>query len=152
MSRINPLILRFLAASAIALAVPVTALAVPNSDGRSPSRPHAMMRMLHGLDLTDSQKTQIRTLLEAQREQARKDMQQARQERRALRSIALSDHYDASAVTAGADRLAHAESDMAQQMTDTMHRIYALLTPEQQARFKERAAHHRPHAAARHRR
>lgn len=151
MSRINPLILRFLAASAIALAVPVTAMAMQPSHERPPVRPHAAMRMLQGLDLSDSQKAQIKALLDAQREQSRKDMQQMRQERRALHTIALSDHYDASAVAAEADKLAHAEADMAQQMTETMHKIYALLTPEQQARLKERTAHRQPRAGVRHR-
>lgn len=150
MNRISPAIFRFLATSAIALAVPLTALAqtasapaAPEHQGRN-GEP-MVMHMLRGLDLSETQRGQIKALADSQREQVRAGMQNVREQRRALHALAFADKYDAAAASAKADQLARAEADLARLTTENMQKIYALLTPEQQAKLKERIARHEDH-------
>jgi len=150
MKRISPAILRFLATSAIALAVPLTALAqtasapaAPEHQGRA-GEP-MVMHMLRGLDLTEGQRGQIKALADSLREQMRAGMQNVREQRRALHALAFADKYDAAAASAKADQLARAEADLARLTTENMQKIYALLTPAQQAKLKERITQHEQH-------
>lgn len=151
MNRVSPAILRFLATSAIALAVPLTALAQTASAPASspehrghPGEP-VVMHMLRGLDLTESQRSQIKALADSQREAMRSSMQKVRDLRRSLHEQAFSDKYDAAAASAKADQLARAEADLARLTTENMQKIYALLTPAQQTKLKERLSRHEEH-------
>jgi protein CpxP len=151
MNRLSPAIFRFLAVSAFALAVPLSALA-DQGPGRGPDHhggrpPEAMIfHLLHGVDLSEPQRTQIKTLADAQREQMQTAMQSVHSQRQALRQLALSDKYDAAAVKAASEQLGRAEGDIARLAAEGVQKVYAVLTPEQrtslQQRMSQRDMHH----------
>lgn len=141
MKRISPAIFRFLAISAIALSVPLSALAQQgpaDSHGRDarPGEPVAE-HMLRGLDLSDAQRTQIKSITDARREQIRTSMQSVRELRQALHALALSDKFDEVAVAAKSQELGRVEGDMAREMAQSMQKIYAVLTPQQRAKLQQ---------------
>lgn len=168
---------RFLALSAVALSVPMTVLAAA-TDGATPdqSRPAASMddwggphhhghhdrhggregfggpgmMMLHGLDLTEAQRTQVKTLMDAQR-QAFADKAKAMHDARVeLAKLAMSDAYNARKAGDLATSLAQKESDLAKLMAEQGNKVYQILTPEQRTKLQQRLdrfAEHRPFMA-----
>jgi periplasmic protein CpxP/Spy len=148
MNRISPVIFRFLAMSAIALSVPLSALAQQGPAlfpaGHEARSAHEMtLHMLRGIDLTDAQRAQIKTIAESQREQIRSAMQNVHDQREALRVLALSDKYDAAAVAAKAEQLGRSEGEMARLVADGFQKVYTVLTPEQRQKIQQRVAQRR---------
>lgn len=92
---------------------------------------------LRALDLSAEQRTKIFEITQAHREAVFKNREQLRETREALREAALAEPYDAKAVRRIADRQAKIQADMLVERTETMHKITAVLTPEQREEFKK---------------
>lgn len=155
MQMLNPVIRRFLAVSAVALALPLSAHAQEAASQPvahcQADRPHGFRQhvpsheerrgplfLLHGLDLSAAQQSQIKALAEAQRAALETHRQSMQELHATLQTLALADKYDATAVAAKAEQLGHAAAEMARVRADGLQKVYALLTPEQRARFQQR--------------
>jgi Spy/CpxP family protein refolding chaperone len=97
-------------------------------------------RILHEIDrlgLSDEQREQAWAVNDEQRAAARKLRWELREGLQGLRDSALNEAYDPAQVQA----LAKAQADLMARLivlrAEGFHRLYALLTPEQQAQLKE---------------
>jgi Spy/CpxP family protein refolding chaperone len=98
---------------------------------------HRLHRLLRGLDLTEAQRDQVFQIMHQQMPAAREKMKALREGRQALRDAAMGQAYDAQQVRALADAQAKHLSDLIVMRTETFNKVYALLTPEQQAKVAE---------------
>ena len=92
---------------------------------------HAMMRVIHDLDLTDAQRTTLKNIRERERADHEADRAQHQQTREIMKAELLSDAPDAALLHSLLDER-HAE--MQQKMhdrLDTLLEIQAILTPQQ---------------------
>jgi len=110
-----------------------------------PMRHHGM-EMFKGINLTDAQKTQIRTIMR----DGHKGMQRpSLEERRANHSIIAADSFDRSKAEAQAEKMTANAKANALQMMETQNKIYNVLTPEQKkqynANFEKRLTEKAPH-------
>ncbi|GGZ34814.1 protein CpxP [Shewanella chilikensis] len=99
---------------------------------------HFGMYGLRGLDLTDAQKTEIQALMEQHRSSMSRPDKETRAAHRAeMQALMTSGNFD----EAKAKKLIEQRQQVREQhMLDRMklhNQIYNLLTPEQQAKFKE---------------
>lgn len=94
-----------------------------------------LRHLLKRLDLTDEQRDQIFELKHAQRPAMRDKVKELRKGHRTLRAAAMAQDYDARQVRQLADTQAKLIADLMVMRTETFHKIYALLTPEQQQKF-----------------
>ena len=95
-------------------------------------------RFLRGLDLSDEQRDRIFEIRHAAAPKMREQAKVLRESRGEFATLALSADYDEAKVRALADRNAQAMSEMAQLRARSLNEIYTVLTPEQQAKLKER--------------
>lgn len=102
--------------------------------------PGQLRGMMRGLDLSEAQRDQIFELMHKQQPILREKMKEVRKGREALRAAATSGSYDAQKTRALADAQAKLIADLIVMRTETLGRMHALLTPEQQKKFAE----HRP--------
>lgn len=165
MKSTNPYIARFLAVSALALALPLSALAAV-AEGQAPQFERAdccmdawggpqhrhhrgehefgrhgalpSLMMLRGLDLTEAQRGQIKEILQAQRPELGEKMRAVRDTRVALQKLTLSDSYTEKRASAMAATLAQQEGDLVRLMAEQGNKVYQLLTPEQRSQVQER--------------
>lgn len=93
-----------------------------------------MRGLLRKLDLTSAQRDQIFQIRYKQMPQLRDKMKALRENRRALRDAVTSATYDPQKVQSLASAEATARADLTVMRIQTFHQIYALLTPEQQAK------------------
>ncbi|MDF7650146.1 MULTISPECIES: ATP-independent periplasmic protein-refolding chaperone Spy [Pantoea] len=113
---------------------------------KPPMRHHGMEMMFKGLNLTDAQKAQIKTIMR----DSHKDMKRpSLEERRANHSIIASDTFDQAKAEAQAAKMTADAKDRAVKMMETQNKIYNVLTPEQKkqynANFEKRLTEKRPH-------
>jgi Spy/CpxP family protein refolding chaperone len=95
---------------------------------------HHMGWMAKQLNLTDAQKTQIKSIMQAQRTTMRPVMQQMAQNRIAMLSATSNGAFDQAKVTVLANRQAQLIAQMMVQKQSIQHLIYTqVLTPEQRA-------------------
>ncbi len=99
-----------------------------------------MMRMLHGLDLTEAQRDKVFELVHANMPALREQGKVLRNNHEELRKLALSDKYDEAKVKALTEQNAQAMAQMAQTRARMGHEVYQLLTPEQRKALEERQA------------
>lgn len=93
--------------------------------------PHDMFK---GLDLTDAQKLQMRSIMKA----AHKDMQRpSPEERRTLQSIIASDTFDRTKAEAEATKMSANGQQRALAMMETQNKMYNVLTVEQKKQFNQ---------------
>ncbi|EBX0003253.1 ATP-independent periplasmic protein-refolding chaperone [Salmonella enterica subsp. enterica serovar Anatum] len=93
--------------------------------------PHHDM-MFKNLNLTDSQKQQIRDIIKAQREQMKRPLLE---ERRAMHDIIASDTFDKAKAEAQITKMeAQRKANMLAHM-ETQNKIYNVLTPEQKKQY-----------------
>lgn len=92
---------------------------------------------LRGLDLTDAQRQQIRTLMESNREQLQPLLERAAQARRALEAAVTADVFDEGTIRSRHAELAAAEVDLAVARARTHADVLQILTPEQRAEQKK---------------
>ena len=95
------------------------------------------MAMLRQLDLTDDQRTQVRQVMESHRDELRAVGERVRAAQRAQRDAVASTQFDEQAVRTKAAELAAAEADAAVLRAKVHSEVFAVLTPEQQAKAAE---------------
>jgi Spy/CpxP family protein refolding chaperone len=115
----------------------------PGHDGMG--GPHGMGGPGHGmgflgreLNLTDAQKAQIKTIMQANRANMKPVMQQLEQNRQALLTVTANGAYDAAKIQALANQQALLQAAMTVQHEALQHQIYTqVLTSEQQAKAEQ---------------
>lgn len=95
--------------------------------------------MLHGITLTDEQKTKIGELRKASAPQVRESMKQAFEARKALRELTLSGNFDEARANTLAQQGADAMARGSVVKAKTDSQVLALLTPEQRKEVAENA-------------
>lgn len=129
-----------LAGSILSLGVANIASACSGHDGHH--RGHGMMHSMKGLDLSEEQRSSIKTIMESQRKQMQASREQMRDIRKSLHAQATAAQYDASKVRTLADAKAKIMADMTVQRIESMHRIHQQLTPEQAAKMESMKSKH----------
>lgn len=158
MSHTPHIIRRFLATSALALALPFAAQAQQASEPANDKRPpmgrhhgshhghhrdhggkqHDPMRMLRGLKLSQAQQDQVKALFDAGREAHRKQSEEMHAAREALRQLAMSDRYSTERASELSREIAQKESALLLARAETGNKIQKILTPEQRQQLQER--------------
>lgn len=103
---------------------------------RGPDGP-MMGPMFRGLDLTEDQQAQLRTIREARQAEFKAAGDKVRTAREGLRALIESDTIDESAIRAKAAEVAAAEADVAILNATVRREALQVLTPEQQQKLKE---------------
>lgn len=99
-----------------------------------------MSHMLSSVDATDAQRAQIKTIMESNKTQAKADMKQVGETRRALRELdPMASNYN-SEVARLADQLADATRQATIDKAAIRAQVAAVLTPEQRATLQAKRA------------
>lgn len=114
--------------------------------GHSMHGGHGMaMHQLDRLDLTAEQEAKVQKIMDEQKQAGQDRMKAMRDTMDAMHKAMDGDNYDARKVRELADKQAKLQADMMVEHAETMHRIRAVLTPEQKkqldamkAKMKER--------------
>ena len=93
--------------------------------------------MLRQLDLTDDQRAQVRQVMDSHRDEQRAVGERVMAAHRAQRDVVTAAQFDEQAVRAKAAELAAAEADAAVLRAKVHSEVFAVLTPEQQAKAAE---------------
>ncbi len=144
---------RFLAVSALALAVPLSALAFQGGKGGCDARdgmrgvsmnPGQMMhgggmamRGLHRLNLSDAQDDKIFEIMHAQAPKMREQMKSLRKSEDELRALKAAPDFSETKAKQLVDRIAAQRADMEMARLQTERQIMGLLTPEQQKQLAD---------------
>jgi protein CpxP len=150
MSKRNKTIATLAAAGVLGLAAAGTVVANPWDGGAHKARceHHAgkfrtgMHRVFKQLDLTEAQRDQLFEIRHNQRPALREKMKELRQSRQALRALATADTYDADRVREAAAQQAQVRTDLTVMRTETMHKMFQVLTPEQKQKLAELRQRH----------
>jgi Spy/CpxP family protein refolding chaperone len=94
--------------------------------------------MLGGLDLTEAQRDQVRTIAEARRAATEPLLERARTARQALQSAIQTQPVDEAAIRARSADVATVEADLAVSRAQLQAEILGILTSEQKAELAER--------------
>jgi protein CpxP len=132
-------------------AVLVTAAVDAQHEGGQPGRRHGHGRMhrgidglsLRGLDLTEAQQQEIRSIHEQNREAGRAVGEKLRAAWRALHEATVAESIDESAIRAAAGELGNAEAEAAISRARVHAQVWKVLTPEQQEKAKALRAERR---------
>jgi protein CpxP len=92
---------------------------------------------LRELNLTDAQREQVRTIVDARQTEMRAVGERARAAREALHAATTSPAFDEGLVRARAAELASVDADLAVTQARIFADVFQILTPEQQAKVKE---------------
>lgn len=127
------------AAMVLAAAVAIPVIAQPPQGGRGPGRGPGSggpLPMLRGLNLTDAQKEQIRTLIEQRRtgEDPRRNLMDLE---RQLQTAILADAPDQQKIEELKGSIATASAQELVARIELQSRIAQILTPEQRAQARE---------------
>ena len=95
------------------------------------------MAMLRQLDLTDDQRAQVRQVMDSHRDELRAIGERLMAAHRAQRDAVTAAQFDEQAVRTRAAELAAAEADAAVLRAKVHSEVFAVLTPEQQAKAAE---------------
>jgi len=98
---------------------------------------HFLNRLADQLGMTETQRTQAKAILETSRSQAKPLAAGLKQERHQLRNLIHSGTADEAAIRAQSAKVAAVQADLAVQRAQTVKKLMALLTPEQQTKLKE---------------
>jgi Spy/CpxP family protein refolding chaperone len=101
-----------------------------------PGGPGAM-RVLQRLDLTETQREQVKAILDERRDERPAHMMQLQQQ---LQAAIFADTVDLAKIEALKGQIASAEAALLSARIDTETRIAQLLTPEQRAKARELVA------------
>ena len=99
---------------------------------------HGMM--LRGLDLTDEQKAQIKTIMQASKENSKPLREQVKATREKLQMLAESGNFDQARIQALADEQGKLTAQMIVEKEKVKSQISAILTAEQKAKAAEMKA------------
>ena len=127
------------AALLLAAVVAIPVIAQPPQGGRGPGRGPGMGGMLRGLNLTDAQRDQIKTLTEQRRtgEDPRRNLMDLE---RQLHAAILADTPDLPKIEELKSSVAAASAQELTARIDLESRIAQILTPEQRAQARESVA------------
>jgi Spy/CpxP family protein refolding chaperone len=128
MMKLNRTLAGFLAASAVALALPVQA------HSRGPGHEAGCAGMFRHLQLTAEQRTQVSKIFEEQAPAFKQRVEADRAAHEALRKAAIDPNADVRPL---ADAVGKAHADAALLRAETMRRVTALLTPEQRTKLEQ---------------
>jgi len=147
---------KLFATAALALAIPLTALAYPGHGGKSgmcdgkdgmrgagmygPGMKHegmAMMRGLHRLDLSEAQQDKIFEIMHAQAPSMREQMKQLRKAEDELRSLRTSPDFNEAKAKGLIDRIASQRANHEMARLQAERKVLDVLTPEQRQKFSE---------------
>ena len=114
----------------------------PGFGGRGRGGPGGPMGPLGGLplrelDLTESQREQVRAIVEPREAETRAIGERAMAARQALHAATTSASFDEGLVRTRAAELASVEADLAVSRARIYADVFQILTPEQQAKAKE---------------
>ena len=107
----------------------------PDGFGRGPGG--GAMGILRGLDLTDDQRAQVRQVMEGHRDELRAISERVMAAHRAQDDAITAAQFDEQAVRAKSAELAAVEADAAVLRAKLHSEVFAVLTPEQQAKAAE---------------
>ncbi len=106
-------------------------------EGPRPDDGRMLMRMVGDLDLSDEQKSQLKTLLKESRDAGSEDMERARELQESLRAMRAD--FDAAKARTLATELGEVSGRMAYRKAEVGAKVYAVLTPEQRAEMDAQA-------------
>src|SRR5262245_13107191 len=140
--------IRLLAAAALAAflggTTAVTLAQTPGGPGHARGPRGGMSRLgdlgLRGIELTDAQRDQVRAIMQSHQEASRAVHTKLREAHRALAEAARAETIDEAGIRARSADVAAAMADETILRARIRAEVAALLTPEQQATLKERAA------------
>jgi len=92
------------------------------------------------LDLTEEQKSEMRSLRERSREESQPILQQLRELQKERRQLIQSNTFNEDAARSLVNRESELRSALSLNRTANQHAVYNLLTPEQKAKLADRAA------------
>ncbi|MGF1724531.1 CpxP family protein [Photobacterium nomapromontoriensis] len=99
---------------------------------------HAMFR---GLDLTDTQKKEMKALRQANRDTMRSEIASHHAEMQAqhqkIQQLVLADNFDESAVRALAEQMTEQQVDRRVSMLKQRHDMLQILTPDQKVKYQQ---------------
>ncbi|KKD61475.1 P pilus assembly/Cpx signaling pathway inhibitor/zinc-resistance associated protein [Grimontia sp. AD028] len=97
--------------------------------------------LLRGVDLTDEQKAELKTLREQKRESMKANKGELRTqmmaERQQMQELMLADNFDEAAVRALAEKMVDQQVERRIAMVKSQHEMMSILTPEQKVQVKE---------------
>ena len=137
---------RFLAVSALALALPMSAFAYGHGDrntcggqNRGGMEMHQRQGMgdLRGIDLTSAQVGQLSALRDEQRKVFTEKAQALRDQHDALRKLTMSDTYTPAAAAEIIAKISTAQTEMAKLHAEQANKLYKILTPEQRTKMQQ---------------
>jgi protein CpxP len=99
--------------------------------------------ILRGLDLTEEQRDKLFELRHAQAPKMRELGKTAREARRELRAMSMSDRFDEARAKELADKASQASAGMALLRAQLGNETYKILTPEQREKLAKRAEMHK---------
>ncbi|EHD23198.1 MULTISPECIES: ATP-independent periplasmic protein-refolding chaperone Spy [Brenneria] len=104
-----------------------------SKDGKGPRGPHHEA-LFKELNLTEAQKQQVKEILRASHDDARKSILE---ERREIHSLIASDTFDAAKAQAQLDKADAARKAQQLSRLETQNKIYNILTPEQKKQYND---------------
>ena len=104
------------------------------SMGHSEGRHDPLQRLMHQVDLTDAQQSEIKAIIETSRTGTENVRQQLLDSRKAMHSLVTGSDYNIEKVRELADQQASLRAELTVARIDTMHRTLQVLTAEQQAK------------------
>ena len=138
---------RFLAVSALALALPLSALANDHDSDRGGRGNHDRMEFsmhqrhgmpeLRGIDLTAAQVAQLSTMRDEQKKLFAEKGQALRDQHDALHKLVMSDAYTPAAAAEIIGKIGAAQTEMAKLHAEQANKLYKLLTPEQRTKLQQ---------------
>jgi protein CpxP len=105
---------------------------------RRPRGPMGFGRGFRGLDLTDDQKAQLKSIAESHRDEFRAAREKGRAAHNGMRALLEAETLDEAAIRAKSTEIAVAEADAMILNAKVRRESLQVLTPEQQAKLKER--------------
>ena len=138
---------QFLAISAVALTLPVTALAFGRDDnqGRRGGNDRPAMEMRHGggmpnlrgIDLSADQVSALTKMRDERRSAAMGQRQAMREQHDALKKLVMSDAYTPAAAQEIIARIGAKRDEMAMRNAEQGNQLYKILTPEQRTKMQQ---------------
>ena len=108
----------------------------PGGPGRGPGGPGGIMPGLRGLELTETQREQVKAAMESHQAEFEAQATKMRAAHEALQAVITADTVDESAIRLKAADVAAVEADGAVLRAKVRAEVWALLTPEQQTKAK----------------
>ena len=101
---------------------------------------HGMGMLLRGLDLTDAQKEQVKSIISASREGSKPLREQVQANHKQIQALSENGSFDEAAVSELANRQGALHAQMIVERERVKSQIFAILTPEQKAKAAEMKA------------